>query len=283
MNLIPRLILIFTVFLQLAVFAEEEWRYEWRDKALIRIESLDTDSNTEIILNVGRLAALRGRDAKVSTLSAEVADAAIEKLLSFPKLSTKFETEIRRLEEQERAYHEEKKSHFANSGYDRGKVFRILEYLPSPQIVGLMGELLDDPVLPWNTRKPMPGAAPYGSNSELAARTLRALPILNPPVAREPRNPRERQEDIEQWRIWRDQIKAGMRTLRFEGDPRTYNFEGLVKTTAVTSGPPKRERAPVSPSAVEQPSRTNWLPAGLATLLLLVAAGWYLKSRKAGE
>lgn len=279
MNSALQLLLVISFF-QNAMADEEAWRYQWKDKSLDMIASLNSDSDSELMMKVGRLAALKGRDAKVSSLSAEVANAATVKILSIPNHASYFEEEIRRFDELERSYHEDKIHELANSGYHRSMTFRTLEHLPSPQVVELLGKFLDDPTLPWHTRKPMPGAAPYGSNAEMAARTLGSLPIANPPVTSPPRNPQETQDNIEQWKIWRDHIKEGSRTFRFEGDPMSYNFKGVVWKPDGPSRPSRRDRSTAAEPTLEVTTPTrNWWPAIFALLVLLAASIWLVRSK----
>ncbi len=89
-------------------------------------------------------------------------------------------------------------------------------------------------------------------------------------------------EDIELWRIWYEQVKAGNRTFQFEGDPKHYNLEGPVaKAIEPASLARPRKDGPAedsSPVAAEEPSR---FPVGVlaAAVALLGVAVWFAMTR----
>jgi hypothetical protein len=151
--------------------------------------------------------------------------------------------------------------------------FQTLEQLPSVETVRVLGEFLyDDRGRPLNEEMlgkimSSDGILLENPNSDKAAVTLGKL-IATPPYP--PRgyvNP----GDLEVWKLWYEQVKAGNRTFRFEGDPQEYNLQGPVRvsTTAAPVGRPPRNQPP-APAAVEPPATRT--PAFAAVVTALAAA-----------
>jgi hypothetical protein len=113
-----------------------------------------------------------------------------------------------------------------------------------------------------------------------AARTLWSLPLTFKPTGKV-----YTPEEMLTWRLWYEQVKAGNRTFRFEGDPQEYNLQGPVRVsaTAPAVGRPPRNQAP-APAAEEPPATRS--PA-LAALSMALAAAlafviWRYSRRRSG-
>ncbi|WP_367873903.1 hypothetical protein [Luteolibacter sp. Populi] len=161
---------------------------------------------------------------------------------------------------------------------ERSRVFQTFKLLPSVEVVQALGEYLEDdtdeppPVQPHQDYSTTP------ANSTLAADTLLAL-IENPPV--QAHLLANRKADIETWKLWYAQVKAGTRTFKFKGDDKTYRLAGEVSASPEPPPtPPIAESPPPSP-AENTPPATNGEPAvprppGLPLILslaVLAAAG----------
>jgi hypothetical protein len=113
---------------------------------------------------------------------------------------------------------------FATSLMDRaGPDFRILSLLPSPETVRVLGELLSEDWVILRNGQPF--------NRRLAGfamSSLHRMPFVSKPVQGDYVSD---ERDLETYRLWYAQIKAGNRTFRFEGDPNEYNLDGPVSTS----------------------------------------------------
>ncbi len=158
------------------------------------------------------------------------------------------------------------------------RTFAVLKQLPSPQVVDLLGRLLEDDRDPWvviPAGEVAAGRPP--PNSYLAARTLNQIGIEGVPLIEPLRNDRDHEAARDQWKLWYAQVKAGNRTFRFKGDPRDYNLDGPLPEVAVATRPRKTglpEGKPGS-SAAEEGRRLPWLAVGGAMgLLVLTGLAW---------
>jgi hypothetical protein len=110
--------------------------------------------------------------------------------------------------------------------------FQRLEVMPSPEAVRVLGDFLyDDRGSVSGTRGYHIDHHPYrsiGSSSQYALRALAVLPIEFKPLQPRKGNFVINEQDIDAWRLWYEQIKAGTRTFRFEGDPQNYSLAGPV-------------------------------------------------------
>ncbi len=105
-----------------------------------------------------------------------------------------------------------------------------MEHLHSPQVVALLGELLQDE---RDAHKGIPATDVLRplTNSRYAAETLSGIGIDG--VSMEKIEEwRDWTPTIEQWKLWFAQVTAGTRTYRFKGDPREYNLQGPVSSEA---------------------------------------------------
>ena len=115
----------------------------------------------------------------------------------------------------------------ATNDYQNEKMygFETLGHLPSPETVRVLGDFLFDDWVSQPDLKPPDLESPASSG---ALRALATLPLENKPIPVRPdRLLPER--DIHPWRLWYQQVKAGTRPFRFEGDPQEYNLDGPVR------------------------------------------------------
>lgn len=121
--------------------------------------------------------------------------------------------------------------------------FETLALLPAPSTVGVLGEFLFDDRgrlerLPSETesqRNERQYQSTINSSSTYALSAIAKLPIVDPPVPRRVGNAAFYDQDIEAWRTWFKEVKAGVRTFSFEGDPREYNLRGPANGVAPPS------------------------------------------------
>ncbi len=118
------------------------------------------------------------------------------------------------------------RTHLLNAQQDG---FRTMAYLPSVGTVRVLGELLSDErgytkLPPDPTLDEMEVAGREDPNCKGAAKALVCLPIVSKP--QDKNWMMMTYEDVAPWREWYEQIKAGNRTFRFEGDPTEYDLNG---------------------------------------------------------
>jgi hypothetical protein len=163
--------------------------------------------------------------------------------------------------------------------------FQALGNMPSPETVRVLGEFLFDP---WGLD---PNAKPgqFENKEKLgqvdhAGYAMRALARL-PLETRANATPSEKTQywnDIDAWKLWFEQVKAGTRTFRFKGDPQNYSLAGPVSEARE----PKTDRAPrtneVSASTIETEKKATSFPIWPLTLagVLLAVAIWFATKRK---
>ncbi len=165
--------------------------------------------------------------------------------------------------------------------------FQTLGQLPSPETIRVLGEFLYDerglfpkynPALQDRARNRGENA-----NSDRALMTLARMPLIFKPVQPRIRNHVIYDEDINAWRLWYEQIKAGTRTFRFEGDPQEYSLAGPVSEARVPQGDGASRKAPRSPAEAsaspldEKKSLPVWSLVGAS--LLLATALWLATRR----
>lgn len=172
---------------------------------------------------------------------------------------------------------------------ETGKGFQIFPHLPSPEGVRVLGDFLfNDWVPPGNETAPL--SEKFTPLSEAATVALPKLPILNKPF-KDPITQNNRADSLAAWQSWYEQIKAGKRTFRFEGDPTEYDLNGPApgQKLAHISRDRKRDaereagRGKMSGSSVvAEPTAAVASPRAMpvaliiAGMVLLVSLGWYL-------
>ena len=107
--------------------------------------------------------------------------------------------------------------------------FRTMAYLPSVETVRVLGEFLADErgytkVPPNPTIDDLEATGLEQPNCKGAAKAFVSLPIVSKPLVKNWTSVSF--DDVPLWRTWYEQIKAGKRTFRFEGDSTEYDLSG---------------------------------------------------------
>jgi hypothetical protein len=175
--------------------------------------------------------------------------------------------------------------------------FRTLACLPSVETVRVLCEFLSDErgyiKLPPNpTLNDMEATAGLYPNCKMAAKALSTLPFVFKPLNKKWSNVTF--EDVHPWRLWYEQIKAGNRTFRFEGDPTEYDLNGpapkekiarierdLKRDQGRLAGHRKSDAVSESVPVVSASRKPSTIAAILAACALVAAAFWYfLRGRR---
>ena len=158
-----------------------------------------------------------------------------------------------------------------------------LRNLPSPETIGVLGELLSD-------ESPRPKLAADHSNvaaymdarpnCDEAALALAEL-LENPPVKK---GDYVFGRDLVIWQQWYERVKEGRETFRLVGDPVDYTLRGPSKRGAVTPG--SREGKRNAGTGGEAPSpdraqaeRSGYLPYLIGVVFLLAGCVVYLRTK----
>lgn len=156
----------------------------------------------------------------------------------------------------------------------------VLRQIPTPEVVALLGKYLyddrdtPDPILFTGDCSLVP------ANSEVAMGALSRIGLKNPPIKPGEYNLLPR-EDLETWKLWWEQVKAGTRTFSFEGKDNAYRFkkEGGYEILSASAAQrinretrvdvPKEQRI----EEVRRISRQTWLII-LTIFTLLICLSW---------
>lgn len=269
----------------------------WERETLQAIQEHATKPPEEAIPKLGLLVVQLSRPHREWKEGKPVLTAARQALISIPGHADYFAKKItdaqKEVEDNRGGYHEGtfKSKLLAEQMYS----FQKLEQLPSPETVRVLGEFLFDP---WGLNKDAkPGEKPNNdrlgesSNATLALQALSRLPLETRANAT-PAGKTNYWADIDAWKLWYSQIKAGTRTFRFEGDPRNCSLNGPV-TAAIDPTVErvskrldgKGDASPIAADAAVDGKVSGgiWGPL-LAMSMILGLAGWYftMKRKKAG-
>lgn len=90
--------------------------------------------------------------------------------------------------------------------------------------------------------------------------------------------------NIEPWRLWYAQVKAGTRTFRFKDDPQEYNLDGPVGRAIESMGIRPVKSLTVSNAAVEKATGSgfSW-PILLAAMAVCGTGAWLALRGKRSE
>lgn len=171
--------------------------------------------------------------------------------------------------------------------------FRAMAYLPSVETVRVLGEFLSDErgytkLPPDPTMDEIELAGMEFPNCRGASEALVCLPFVSKPQDKNWMT--MTYEDVAPWREWYEQIKAGTRTFRFEGDPTEYDLNGPAPQEKLeriaradkrdaerTGGKKKGQEQPVVKG--ERTRGRSGLIIWISSVFLLVMAFWYGWSR----
>ena len=222
----------------------------------------------------------------------EVLEYAVRHLLAIPGHATYYEN---RIQEARKRMNEEEDPSLRSpliGEYQSTKsaAFWILSSLPSPETVKVLGEFLFDDQ--ERVHPSPPGASEsdenlrqyetgMSSNSSLAKAAFALLPLSTKPVHRKTVHGAgfvDYPEDLQPWRLWYEQVRAGTRTFRFEGDPQAYSLAGPV-TEARTPSEARVAQAPDLSLAADQGEQgkgtsRSALFAVAGALVLCAFAAW---------
>lgn len=246
---------------------EPEWREDWRNTSLALIEAVARKPDEQGVMKIGMLARL-SRDKR--PLSQEVAVAAREAILSIPDHAAYFE---RALEGMRPLVREGEP--IDNFSDERQRLFSMLQEIPSPQVVELLIKSLDDPS--GEVRNEHDRVLANSNQTKAMYTIVRTVEPL--PLDRD--NWGYYIPDLEALRKWGEQVRNGVRTFRFVGNPQLYDIHGPVEMPDTA---PSKRRAPPSgllPVEVSEGRDVPWVALGLAVLVLVAAAGFWWRHRMA--
>jgi len=168
---------------------------------------------------------------------------------------------------------------------DQMYAFKTLGSLPSVETVRVLGEFLDDERGKRSSEKVYnpDNDGGEGPNAEKAARALTRLPIVPKPTTLQ--WDRIFENDIEgvtqAWKLWYQQVKAGNRTFRFEGDDTEYSLNGSVNRLGVAQAVAKSQPAALAaPAPPGHKSSIVFYVLPLVLLVLFVAAWKALRGKR---
>lgn len=163
--------------------------------------------------------------------------------------------------------------------------FETLGCMPSPETVRVLGEFLFDP---WGLNPNAKPGEPYGKDelgqaphASYAMLALARLPLETRANATPPEETRY-WENIDAWKLWYEQVKAGTRTFRFKGDPQEYSLAGPV-SKIVEPGASHQKSSGGSSSPQEtlaKPSKIPLVSLIGAITLLMAAIGVAMRKKR---
>lgn len=179
---------------------------------------------------------------------------------------------------------------FSAFSNEKSRGFETLGQLPSAETVRVLGEFLSDE---WVSPIPIQGDIMDSPLSHSAVIALANLPLVSKPA--DTIYGYQAPADHGAWLSWYEQIKAGNRTFRFEGDPTEYDLSGPASKELIqrverdrkrdnerAAGHKKSSLPPVSTTALvknDKPSAITWV---VATVILFLTAlfVWYSRKRR---
>lgn len=165
----------------------------------------------------------------------------------------------------------------------RNENFPILSMLPSTETVRVLGDMLeDDWKWPGYGIEHIDGEGPTLDHHALTY--LAKLPFADPPTI-PPTNTEEVADNLDAWKKWYSEIKAGRRTFRFIGDETEYDLRGPVRRGEMNDrsrGATRPHEASAEKSLPKQSEQSSnrLLPYIIGVSFLLAGFFIYFRGRK---
>ncbi|MGB6223162.1 MAG: hypothetical protein WBG04_19195 [Haloferula sp.] len=243
----------------------------WEAQRLADIEEASGWPAEKAIPELGKWVGKLSRHHSIERGDRPVFTAAQKTLLAIPGHAEWYGEEIKKLTEAAMPVPGHPNSGF--EGHERRWYYATLQQLPSPETVGVLGELIFDERDPWKDGDWGDGGRPM-PNSVHATKAFTALGISNPPVRALAYDP----GDQRTWQLWFNQVKAGARTFSFEGDDATYSLEGEVPLRSGEGDASKKDITmdPVETAVAKRQEPSRW-PVVLTAILALMAAAYMIR------
>lgn len=278
-----RIVLIVQIvaFMLQSLNAEESWYEIWDrsgstwydkwDKLLDRSSEFTDDQKIDYYSKALGV----GNNRQMTDKQREIYSRTQELLLSTPGHAEYYEKRILRLwnDFREKLKNDPSKAngstYLGGTHYD----FPVLRHLPSPETVRVLGDMI------LETEIIDTGECPTIHLASQALQELHHLPLASKPVQN---HDVFSDRDLETYRLWYSQIKAGNRTFRFVGDPNEYTLAGPVSRVADV-GATSRPNAETPTNAVTEQTQSStaipWYAIGMG-VVLVVGAFWYWLSAR---
>jgi hypothetical protein len=156
--------------------------------------------------------------------------------------------------------------------------FDTLRYLPSPETVRVLGDMLSEE---WKSPIPVQDGMMENPLAHYALRALAQLPLESKPAQTSADDHLEK--DLRSWQLWYEQVKAGTRTFRFKGDPKEYSFrDSRISAIDGAATGRSRTRPGQEPAAVSKESGEGAPVAVIviAALFVLLSALFFFRGRQ---
>lgn len=226
-------------------------------------------------------------------------DKAQSALLAIPGHATYYQDQIeknRELAKKNESLPEEEKTRLRREGkwvgaadYDtiRNDAFIVLGFLPSPQAVAVLGNFLEDPegrdginMLGYPMESSDASVTPC--NAGCATQAIRKLGIEKPPFREPHANPHNGIFDgeIDAWKDWWNEVKAGRRTYRFTGSSVEYGPDGPIRSERVEKGRKRtgeRENSGSSAGDSSVSSTARMVALILGGVAVIASLVWYFR------
>lgn len=229
---------LFMILCLLSTGAKGDERSEWFSERRSWIEQAKTNPNAVELSKLGRIVTGVGPNlGKASPEAKELFYEARALLLSTPGFAEYHRDRIN--EERAKLDKLDREQNISMWTYQRAqwqnaKVgFAVMAYLPSVETMRVLGGFIRDErgklTLPENpTYSEQVRWHDSWPNAYSAVFTLKTLPLVAKPIQLPDvaLKPADIDEAVKTWRQWFDEVEAGKRTFRFEGDPTEYDLDG---------------------------------------------------------
>lgn len=257
----------------------------WKEKWNNTLDSINQSSESERIEILGAAVIIGGNevlteDRKSIYLRAQAA------LLAIPGHAKYFRDKVLKLQADRRAAIGKDDYSYKTSIYYNYRGLGALTYLPSPETVRVLGELLENEDIGDTSN---PHDLPEVPLSFFALRALVHLPLANKPTKLDGKSSDSQIErDRAEWKKWYAEIKAGQATFLLEGDPQHYTDKGVASPELVqriernqrrseTGSPGERKSERLANESKPEASNTKIpIVALIVSCAALAAAFWYL-------